>query len=62
MTTNEQLVNANVYACYYINNERREFFWSGRPSTLRVRYPHAKIICTGPEAIAAVAFKRTACL
>ena len=62
MTTDEQLVKANVYACYYINNERREFFWSGRPSTLRVRYPHAKIICTGPEAIAAVAFKRTACL
>lgn len=62
MTTNEQLVNANEYACYYINNERREFFWSGRPSTLRVRYPHAKIICTGPEAIAAVAFNRTACM
>jgi len=61
MTTNEQLVNANEYACYYINNENREFFWSGRPLTLRVRYPYAKIICTGPEAIAAVAFNGLGC-
>jgi hypothetical protein len=61
MTTNEQQVKSNEYACYYIKNGSREFFWSGRPSTLRVRYPYAKILCTGPEAIAAVAFKGLAC-
>ena len=46
------------YKCYYISNNGREYFWTGKPSNLRSRFPEAQILCTGVEAVQATQMAR----